>query len=74
MKHPETISIVLSAYNGSKYIRESILSDLNQTHQNIELIVVDDCSLDEILDIVKLFGYARIPFSGREETSVFPMR
>jgi glycosyltransferase involved in cell wall biosynthesis len=72
MKHPETISIVLPAYNGSKYIRESIVSCLNQTHQNIELIVVDDCSLDETPDIVKSFGDARIKLLRHERNQGLP--
>ena len=67
MKHPDKISIVLPAYNGSKYIRESIVSCLNQTHKNIELIVVDDCSLDETPDIVKSFGDARITLIRQEK-------
>jgi glycosyltransferase involved in cell wall biosynthesis len=72
MKHPETISIVLPAYNGSKYIRDSIVSCLNQTHQNIELIVVDDCSLDETPDIVKSFKDARITCIRHERNQGLP--
>jgi glycosyltransferase involved in cell wall biosynthesis len=72
MKHPDKISIVLPAYNGSKYIRESIVSCLNQTHKNIELIVVDDCSLDETPDIVKSFGDARITLIQQERNQGLP--
>lgn len=41
------ISIVLPTYNGEKYLRKSIESVLNQTYQNWELILVNDCSTDD---------------------------
>ncbi len=40
------ISIVLPVYNGGALLRESVESCLNQTHPNLELIIVDDCSTD----------------------------
>jgi glycosyltransferase involved in cell wall biosynthesis len=40
------ISIAMAAYNGEKYIREQLDSILNQTYQNFELIICDDCSTD----------------------------
>lgn len=41
------VSIVLPVYNGAQYLRQSIESCLEQTHKNLELVVVDDGSTDE---------------------------
>lgn len=48
------------------------MSCLNQTHKNIELIVVDDCSLDGTQDIVKSFGDARITLIQQERNQGLP--
>lgn len=50
------ISIVLPVYNGEKYLAMSIESCLNQTYQNIELIIVNDCSTDGTLDIINRYS------------------
>jgi glycosyltransferase involved in cell wall biosynthesis len=47
------ISVALAAYNGEKYIREQIDSILNQTYQDFELIVCDDCSIDSTWAILQ---------------------
>ena len=39
----DIISILMPVYNVENYIDEAIESILNQTYQNFELIVVDDC-------------------------------
>ena len=40
------VSVVIPAYNHEKYVQETIKSIINQTYQNIELIIVDDGSKD----------------------------
>ena len=50
------ISIVLPVYNGEKYLASSIESCLNQTYQNIELIIVNDCSTDGTSGIINRFA------------------
>lgn len=47
------VVVLLSAYNGEKYIREQIESILNQTYENISLYVRDDGSSDGTVDILK---------------------
>lgn len=66
------ISIVMPTYNGSKYIRQSIDSCLNQTYQNIELVIVDDCSKDETPDIIRSYNDPRISYIRNEVNQRLP--
>lgn len=47
------ISIALATYNGEEFLREQLDSVLNQTFQDFEIIVCDDCSTDHTLDILE---------------------
>lgn len=49
----DKVAILLSTYNGEKYIREQIDSLLNQTYENIEIYVRDDGSVDKTPQILK---------------------
>lgn len=51
-----TFVVIVTVYNSEKYIGNCISSILNQTYKNFTLIVVDDCSTDETLNIIKSFG------------------
>jgi len=50
------ISIILPVYNGEKFLSEAIESFLNQTYDNFELIIVNDCSTDESLVIANSYA------------------
>ena len=52
---PKLVSIVLPVYNGEKFLRFSIESVLKQTYQNLELIIVNDCSTDSTEEIALAF-------------------
>ena len=54
------ISVVMPVYNQKKFLRESIESILNQTFEDFELIVINDCSTDGSLRIIKSYKDKRI--------------
>ena len=47
------VSIILPVYNQQDYVEEAIRSILEQTYQNLELIIVDDGSSDETVKVIK---------------------
>lgn len=49
----EKVAVLLSTYNGEKYIREQIDSLINQTYNNIDIYIRDDGSKDQTLQILK---------------------
>lgn len=51
----EMVSIIMPSYECGRYIRESIKSVQAQTYSNWELILVDDCSMDDTIDIAQRF-------------------
>lgn len=50
------VSIIIPAYNAEKYIEESVESAINQTYQDIEIIVVDDGSKDNTVQLLKKYS------------------
>jgi len=61
------VSIILPTYNGEKYIYQSIESCLKQSYNNLELIIVDDCSKDRTAEIVHSFEDRRIMYFRHEK-------
>ena len=54
-KNEILISVIVPTFNSKKFILECLNSVIKQTYKNIEIIVVDDCSSDNTLEIVKKF-------------------
>ena len=49
------ISIIIPVYNVEKYIKRCVDSLLNQTYKNLEMIIVDDGSIDNSENIIKKY-------------------
>lgn len=49
----QKVDILLATYNGEKYIKEQVESILNQTYENIQIIISDDCSTDKTRQVLK---------------------
>src|SRR5690606_12047202 len=52
ISHP-LVSVVVITYNSAKYVLATLESIKAQTYQNIELIVSDDCSNDDTVEICR---------------------
>ena len=50
------VSVLLSVYNGEKYLAEAIETVLGQTYSSIELLVINDGSTDATEEVVKRYG------------------
>jgi alpha-1,3-rhamnosyltransferase len=69
---PPLVSVIVPAYNHERYVQETILSIINQTYKNIELIIIDDGSSDntwgKIIDLQNICKdrFSRIDFSKQD--------
>jgi glycosyltransferase involved in cell wall biosynthesis len=53
--YKDLISIIMTSFNSEKTIDNAIISILNQTYDNFELIIVDDCSTDNTSNIIEKY-------------------
>lgn len=60
MKRDYFISVAMATYNGEKYIREQLESILKQLNEDDEIIISDDGSTDNTINIIKSFEDKRI--------------
>ena len=49
------VAILLSTYNGEKYLKEQMDSLVNQTYKNIDIFIRDDGSKDDTIEIIKQY-------------------
>lgn len=60
------ISVVTSVYNCEQYIGQTIQSVLDQTFEDWEFIIINDCSKDRSAEVIQSFDDARIRFIDNE--------
>lgn len=66
----ELVSIIMPSYNTGAFIKKTIQSVLNQSYENWELIIVDDCSTDNTDEVVLPFlNDQRIRYIKNEKNS-----
>lgn len=51
-----TVSVIVPVYNSERYLEQCLASIVGQTHRDLEIIVVNDCSPDRSDDIVRRFA------------------
>ena len=67
------VSVIMAAYNGAALIPETIASLTAQTFGDFELVVVDDCSTDDTLALLRSYHDPRIRVIAAE-TNQGPVR
>lgn len=65
------ITIITVAYNAAATIGTTIQSVLNQTYQNIEYIIVDGCSNDGTVEVIKSFEEKRITLISEPDKGIY---
>src|SRR4030042_3601558 len=56
------ISVIIPVFNRENELKRALTSVINQTYQNFEIIIIDDCSNNDIYNIIKSFNDKRIKF------------
>lgn len=66
------VSVLIANYNYGQYIGEAIESVLNQTYQNFEIVICDDGSTDNSLEVIKRYAErdSRIKYIAKENGGV----
>ena len=50
------VSVLMSVYNGSQYLREAVESVLHQTFSDFEFIIINDCSTDNSREVIQEYA------------------
>lgn len=64
----KSVGIIIPVYNGKKYICQTIQSCLNQEYENVEILIIDDCSTDDSYVVINEFIKS---YSGHKKINIF---
>lgn len=65
------VSVIIPAYNHERFIGPAIESVLNQTHAELELIIIDDGSTDNTAGVIKGFSDPRLRYVHQENQDAY---
>jgi glycosyltransferase involved in cell wall biosynthesis len=68
------LSVLMSVYNDSKYIKEAINSILNQTYQDFEIVIMNDGSNDNTEEIILNYNHPKIKYFASSENKGLAVR
>ena len=54
------ITVIITAYNIEQFIEKAIQSCIDQTYQDLEILIINDCSTDGTLEVIQSFADPRI--------------
>jgi glycosyltransferase involved in cell wall biosynthesis len=74
MKAGPLVSVIIPVFNYDRYLAEAIESVLSQTHQNLEVIVVDDGSTDQSGVVAKAFADRGVQYCHQVHAGIGPAR
>ncbi|BCV35985.1 hypothetical protein TUM17377_13130 [Shewanella chilikensis] len=61
------ISVCMATYNGESYIEEQLNSILEQLGEFDEVVICDDCSIDNTINVINSIGDSRVKVFSNEE-------
>ncbi len=61
------ISVIMPLYNAEQYVKKAIESILQQTYKDFELLIIDDCSTDNSLEVVNSIKSSKIKIINNEK-------
>jgi glycosyltransferase involved in cell wall biosynthesis len=56
------VSVIIPTYNRPDYLERAVASVLNQTHSNLEIIIIDNHSVNDLLKVISKFHDSLIKF------------
>ena len=75
MKNSAKVSILIPTYNRAKIIHETMISAVNQTYKNTEVIVIDNKSTDNSFEIISDFAKSHLNIKAyQNEENIGPVR
>lgn len=61
------VTVLMPVYNSEKYLFEALMSIVNQSYKNLEILVINDGSQDKSKDVINLFSDSRIVYLENEK-------